>query len=223
MISSLGQQWPLEKFPRVRDALLCFPWLLSILCSQELLEGNSLSRLVYRGERRSRAKPFALNTHSSTFADPLMAHLVEDSGLMNVFDSSPVPRNSAMVGVCFPAPNRRSTLGFLGKAQTNKNPTKKPPNPSTKIMTIKNIHPTKPKANQQEHQLHRKTHAEEICQAGWKYNSVSPLASHIRSRNCFCFFGSWGSGLLPYSEHASFDSTRKVKICQTTFAGKGQL
>lgn len=40
------------------------------------------------------------------------------------------------------------------------------------------------------------------------------LASHIRSRNCFCFFGSWGSGLLPYSEHASFDSTRKVKICQ---------
>lgn len=49
------------------------------------------------------------------------------------------------------------------------------------------------------------------------------LASHIRSRNCFCFFGSWGSGLLPYSEHASFDSTRKVKICQITFAVKGQL
>lgn len=143
-----------------------------------------------------------------------------------MFDSSPVPRGSAMVGACFPVPNRRSTLGFLGKAQTNKKPNQKPPQPLNKNNDKKKYPPNQTQSNSTKTPTTWKKHMQK--EFGWMDGNTwvvlsVRLASHIRSRNCCCFFGSWGSGLLPYSEHVSFDSTRKVRICQTNFAGKGQL
>lgn len=142
---------------------------------------------------------------------------------MSVFDSSPVPSDSVMVGACFPASNRRSTLGFFGKNTNKQKPNKKVHNPSTKTTTTTTKYPSNQTQSKRTKTPCRKTHTEEICQGGWKHRggSVSPPGIAHQKQKLLLFL--WGSGLLPHSELASFDSTRKVKICQITLAGRGQL